>query len=458
MLKNAITKYFFLAVFLVFYFLVRIPFFYMGWDGSDANGLDVDMFLNHPKNPDYLLIARIDGVDQYVPAMGHPAPMYEMFSQLGYFFQSFENYSTLTDAQIIFRAKALSAIVQALVFVSLLWIVLGQKMIDLRKKGIWYLGIVTVSVTPIALSNSNEFQIDSFFGLLMVGLYGLVLTARLWGSIPESFFYGLLFLTSAFIGLGKNEWSLLLGLALVISVTCIFFSKYVLKKKFLGDSFWIVGISVMGCLLGNLLSYLFEPMLYVSGWNLLFSMTGQSSILSVDGFQRFWGVTKERMLFVAPILVMLVYLGFLLVKNRKKIEFVEVLGYLFASALFFSFFFSTWGSYPRYFAPAFILTIIVCSWVFIKYQEVIKQKTAWIFLGVFAVSAYFSIGYLSDDTVKSRHTYGVRSFQLDKSCVALVPVEDVYRKKNINFVHTGMGMEAAQKIAEEHGKTICKTK
>ncbi len=46
---------------------------------------------------------------------------------------------------------------------------------------------------------------------------------------------------------------------------------------------------------------------------------------------------------------------------------------------------------------------------------------------------------------------------LNNNCVSLIPVEDVYRKKNINFIHVTMGLQFATDKANESGKIICKS-
>lgn len=453
-------KLFLVLVFLLVYFCIRVPYFNMGWDGLDANGTDTNIFQNHPQKPNYLLIARMNGEDIYASAAGHPAPMYAMFSYMGYFFQKFENYSDLSNVQIIFRMKVISATFQLLIFILLLLIVFKNEKDGISKKTFsLYLGILLVSITPIAINNSNEFQVDSLFGLAMVGLYGIVLAAGLFKNISGRLFYALLFLAAAFVGLGKNEWSLLMFASLLASVVYLLVKKYSLKQSDnIADSYKIVGISFLGCLGGNILSYLFEPTLYMSGWDLLFRISKQASIFSKGGIIKLFFVTRARFVFIAPLLAMVAYTTFFIIKNIKKMDFIVLLSYFMSAAFFFSFFFSTWGPQPRYFAPAFAALLITTSIVYTKYQGPIGLKTTILYGLAALLVACLSINYIFDTRIKERHAYGIRdisSFIADPNCVPLLPVEDVYNKKNIDFVHRSVGMDAAKEIAKKYGRTMC---
>ena len=458
--KKYINKYTLILFFSVFYFTVRAPFFNMGWDGSDANGLDVDMFVNHPQKPNYLLIARMNGSDIYAPAFGHPAPMYGMFISMGYVLQKFENYHNLSDAQIIYRAKVIASIFQLLIFVLLLLIIFKDEKRNISpRKLLLYLGIFLVSLTPLAINNSNEFQIDSLFGLAMVGSYCITLAAYLFKCISGKLFYILLFLSSVFIALGKNEWSLLLIISLIACSVYLLARKYLFKQD--DDTiepYKIIGISLLGCIFGNVLSYLFEASLYFSGWDLLFRMSKQSSIFSKDGIGKLILVTQDRFIFIASLLAMIAYATFIVIRNIKKIDSIVILSYFISVFFFFSFFLSTWGSFSRYFAPSFAALLITMSVAYIKYQKPFNWKNATLFGLVLFFITYQSISYISDKKIKAQHTFGIRDISeivADKSCVPMIPVEDVYNKKTVDFVHLSMGMEAAKTIAKEYGKEIC---
>jgi hypothetical protein len=269
-------------------------------------------------------------------------------------------------------------------------------------------------------------------------------------------------LASIFVALGKNEWSMLFVFSLIASVLYLLFKKYILKQNDeKSESYRIIIFSFLGCVVGNLLSYLFEPALYLSGWNLLLYMSKQSSILSGDGVNKLIAVTQDRFIFITPLIAMIAYTTFYVIKNIRRIEFIVVLSYFISILFFFSFFLSTWGSFPRYFAPSFASLLIATSIIYCKYQKKVAWKVTILYGLVAIFILYQAIAYLSDKNVALQHTYGIRdvgNISSDKKCVLLIPVEDAYRNIKIDFVHIGMGPDAAKKIASEYGREMCPVK
>ncbi|MBN1585115.1 hypothetical protein JW899_01975 [Candidatus Uhrbacteria bacterium] len=506
--KILFNKYLLVAFFVIAYFGVRLSFFNSGWDGTDANGIDTDIFLNHPQKPNYLLISSIGGRVTYAPAYGHPAPMYEAFGYMGDVFQIFYDFKNLDGSTLIFCLKTIVASAQLLVFLLLIFSIFSGKRILSSKNDLVLLGLIFLfSVTPIAINNSNEFQLDSLFGVLAFGLLGLSIGLGVFRVTTYKLFLFFVFIACFFVGIGKNEWTLAMGLALGAGLLWV-----IVRKRLFGvvgnsrDDYWLLVSIFVGLAFGNLASYVFEPSLYLSGWKLLSSMAQKQTLFGSAGLMQLKTVTRERFVYIFPLLVTILFIGIHFLKRPRSFAFPLLFGYLVSLALFFSFFFSTWGSYPRYFAPSFIVLLTVGAIVFRKYQgDITIHFWPILLIVLFFWSCYFMnrhnlrLGlpmvlllilatmfylkyrgsividastiqaivvlflvyqagrYILSDQIASQHVYGTRNTSIqfmDKDCVHVIPLEDAYQK-TIDFVHAGMGYDSAEKIAAEHGMKLC---
>lgn len=449
-----------LVLFTLLFFLVRIPLFSLGWDGNDGSGHDADIFVHQPSKPNYLLFARFGGKEVYESAWGHPGPPYAMFGALGKITGFLVNYERLSNGAIIALLKTVASLFQLAIWYPLL--VLIARCGGMNSSGPVrfsnYFGVGALALSPIAIQSSNEFQVDSTFGVIIAGAYALALIAAERSAQRPMLGGGLIVLAAAFIGLGKNEWTLMLLLSCAAMMVLLPLGSHLgyCGAEFRKLAVFCLSATLGGLAVGNLASYLFEPTLYTSGWHLLFSMAGKASAFGAGGWARLTRVTAERLPFIQVHLVLMAYILWRLVAERDRLSAPLVLASIYGAGLFAAFFLSTWGPFPRYFAPAFSVLCVVAGWLYANDTSPsrIVSVASFLVCGWIAVTGV-QLAYGKE--LAERSVFGKRdiSAMVRPGCAVLIQVDDVYRRKDVDFVHSGWGYEGAVEGAKRYGGVVC---
>lgn len=448
-------KYLFLIIFIVIFWLVRSPEFRIGWDWQDSNGHDTDIFVNQPSYPNYFLIDRINGQNNYFPPTGHPGTIYALFSLNGSLVKTIAPLNTMTDQEVVTFLKVMVTAVHLLIYACLGWYIL--KRIKPTWKRIIALGILVVLAnSPIALYNTNEFQIDSYLGVIMVACLCFTLLPFLeTPQIIKRWHYILLALAAAFIGLGKNEWSLML-IASIIAILILYFVINKIIPKQPSDPIFIKMLIVIFCgnLIGNLCSFIFNRDLYLSGLELLSRMTQNVTIHGSNG-STWFQVMVTRLPYISTIFVLLLALMWMFFRKFKNINYYKLFIFIYGFFLFFAFFISSWGDFSRYFAPALMVLTVA---FFIYYRDFKLDNILKMILIILVVLVSFqSFTLFKSIWSRSKNdTYFSVTTNTSDNCVPLLDVGIVYRRPNIDFVHLGMGYVSAESIVEAYGKHMCK--
>jgi hypothetical protein len=445
--------------FLLIFFWERLPLFSLGWDGQDASGHDADIFFHQPAFPDFILFGRLRGYEIYMPAYGHPAPLYEMFKLLGKAVALVVPYQSFSDGQVIALLKVIASLLQLIIWLPLLWLMLrnGPKRIT---RLVGCVVVIGFALCPLSVQGSNEFQIDSTIGFVAVGLY----TFALWFAARNKrySFFGAIAIVAAsiFIGLGKNEWTLVL----VIACGCLLVIGLVLRvigksnERQMRNILICVGATILGLEIGNLLSFLYEPIHYASGWNLLTQMIGSSSVASNAGRSRFIEINLERLPFTQVLIFVILFLTLQVVLKRPPVSIWLTLGSVYGLGLFAAFFISTWGPFPRYFAPGFAVLSIIMVWFYVEQIEQPLSPAALLICAL--ASCWFAIDgvqFAQSDELANRSIYGIRkNIEPRIDCALLLPVEDAYRRKDLDFAHAGYGYDGAEQIMQRYGGHVCR--
>ncbi|MCX7010175.1 MAG: hypothetical protein NTY53_23545, partial [Kiritimatiellaeota bacterium] len=351
--------------------------------------------------------------------------------------------------------KRLTAVVQLVIWWALLAMACFSQ--NLRQRPVnrilAYAGLLALAASPMALNCSNEFQLDSFFGFVMAG--SVVLALAVWdkGCLHPRASRALFFLASAFLGLGKNEWSLVLLVALILLLL------YACIPCLAGDAIWrrqawaCVGWSLLGLLAGNLVNWLFEPQLYMSGWNLLYYMVGHASLAKSACAVRFGQLTLDRLPFIQVHVALLLYLAWRFLAVKPAPSPTCLLAGAFGAGLFLAFFFSTWDSIPRYFAPAFIALSATALWAHATWPRNATQPAVLITMCVFAWWGYSGYAFAHSENLRNQCVYGVHSVTVPKTVdnIPLLRVEDAYRRPELDFVHSSCGIEEARRLIRDYG-------
>lgn len=446
-----------LATFLLVFFCARLPLFSLGWDGQDASGHDADIFFHQPTKPNYFLFGRIHGQEIYVPPFGHPAPPYEMYALLGRALKWVIPYQTFSDVQIIVLLKIISSLFQLVIWLPLLWLMIRN--CSARPQRLVGCLIITAhALSPLAIQGSNEFQIDSTFGFVMAGAYALALLFADRNEHQPIFGFLAVLATSAFLGLGKNEWTLVLVIAWGILLAMWLTTSLV---SHLGDDHQsrrfslCLSATFLGLGIGNLASYLFEPALYTSGWELMAEMVKTASIASDAGRNHFVEINKERFRFTQAPIFLIVFIVWQLALRRSRFSPGLILASIFGFGLFSAFSISSWASYARYFAPASAALSVAMVWLYIERPFKAATLLACTLASCWLVVAGVRFAHSTD--LARISIFGIRDIRTgpDAKCALLLPVEDAYRRKDLDFAHIGWGYQGAEELAQKFGGHVC---
>ncbi|MBU5636451.1 hypothetical protein KOM00_06850 [Geomonas sp. Red69] len=333
------------------FFLLRLPFYAQELVGEE--GIIAHLFLNEVKKPDYLLLARIDGVNQ-MTAPQHPAPMYQAINGVGKVVRQLVPFGKLDPLE--------SAFVLRVVFSLPLFLVLLSGVVYLYRCGnenlyYWLALLVGFASSPVLLVSSTELQLDASFGIGSFGLWALAVTA-LSGSLPARLYRhgAVLFLACFAAGLGKNEWSLVLCVTLFAGVAYAWFSAR--SRGAGGGAVAILLLGLFGLLAGNLFSYLDDPLNYVMGWQLMSSMSKHESIFNLAKLQQLLGVMGARWTYVAQALLLILCSSFLFLRARFAGGRMERwgAGLLFLGGLYYL---STWNEMVPFNIVSFLVPLAV---------------------------------------------------------------------------------------------------
>lgn len=457
-LSRFLEKYQLLVVFLfiILFWVIRLPLFShtFGWHiWEDGNGLDTSIFVNQPSYPNYSLYGRVDGVELYASIVGHPRLPYEMFSFLGKVVNLVLPLKNLSEEHTISFIKLLVTSSQFLIY-CLIGIQLFKNMEEPLKKASSIFLLFLLSCAPISIYNSNEFQIDSFWGFLMIGVF--LLTFVNYYRYKKIFPGILLALSSAFIGFGKNEWSIMLVLACLFILFLHIVVQRLIKKDRVEMSFVkTICIILLGNILGNLINYLADPFMYVSGIKLIVQMVTVGTMSGAPSNVAWFDVFLVRIPFISTCIFLILLISLFIRQNRKKINYYYTFLFVYSFFLFFAFFISSWGNYSRYFAPSLIGLIFVFLLYFANYK-VKKVNIVGIIVMIFVIG-FFGFKQLKDFYTQSEKSeYFNVTYDTSSDCIPLIDVGRVYKKKNVDFIHLSVGYEAAQDIVSSYGKSICK--
>lgn len=444
------------AVFFLAYFAGRQPLLAMGWDGTDANGSDTDLFVHQPAKPNYFLMARFNGHDLYLPAHGHPAPMYSMFSQLGRVTGFFVDYETMSDAAVVRLLKILVSTCQGVIWCLLLAVVCFSRNLRGRPgyRALAYVGITALALSPMALDGSNEFQLDSYFGFIMVSAYALALFLWEKNSAHPCVGRGLVFCAAAFLSLGKNEWTLVLAVAALCVAALAALCWYFDNKSWSRPAWDCTAWTLAGLAAGNFGSWAFEPTHYVSGWTLLQNMICGASVVKPACLEQFGRLTWARMPFIQVHGAMLLYLAARLLTGKPLPSPRCLLAGVFGFGLFLAFFCSTWGNFPRYFAPAFIGLAVTSVWVCVDWPRALPRATAFLALVVSGWLLFTGHVYAHSPTLAAVCVHGQHAEfpATGPDGLRLMLVDDVYRRKNVDFIHLQIGVDGARALRKQYGQ------
>lgn len=472
-------KYFFpnktlwtILTFILVFLAIRIPFYEVFLHGED--GLFADIYLNNPTKPNFWLIGQIHGVKHYL-LIHHPAIPFEYLSFVGGIFQAFLPFEKLTDIELSFFIRLMHSI-SLLGAWLILFFTLNKKFLSAITDPLRLLLIFLVANLPIAiLMSTTEIHIDQSFGVLSTAL----LIAALYHYHSSFSSASLLLFSSLIFNLGKNEWAF----CFLMAVGVLAFLK-ILLKYFKGEpvDYLMLSALILGCLLGNVLSYSYDPANYLSGLDLMidtaYKTTFAKYLPRIDIIpEQFIHLTDEkfnkrdytnaifgRMEFIAPLLIFIILLIWGSIQKSIRwaddcTKFLGILGLL----LFLAFFSTAHSKSVRFFS----ISYMILSFLFISQWDFQSSKArvvpwALVILFSFAMFREFSLQI----NVRNKHDKAyfmgtnpsISYLPVNPNCIGFYPPA-IFNRKHDYLIDWGeRDLHLRNKLAAEHQLKVCEKK
>lgn len=370
--------YSFLALFSFFFFFIRIPFYMVFLFGED--GVFSNIYLNAPQKPLLWLVGQYQGL-KYYSLIHHPSIPFAYMSMVGSVAQWFMDFDSLTDMELAFFMRFIQSLNFWAAWVLLIWLV-KSRFAHFFTQPILPVSIIVLANLPIAIHlTTTEIHMDQSFGILSAVVLLIALV-----SFEEDWKHRiLLVLAAALFNFGKNEWSFCFLISLMAMVFFLFLFKRGNRKDFLGQGMLLL----VGFLLGNAVSMVYDFENYISGLDLMVDTAYKTTFANYfpridiipDRFihlshrefnNRDWmAAFGERLEHQVPLFVFLAVLILLFFKHRELFKRPLFLFLALLTVLLFAVFAMTTHSQSvRYFALAYILL----SYIYLSHLDLFVGK------------------------------------------------------------------------------------
>ena len=448
MSRGVILKILYLVGFVAFYFFIRWPLYSTNLANEDGNF--ADLLINQTVGPKYLQGGRVNGVEIYAPAQ-HPALSYEILKLAGRVAKGFVDFSQLSDYRTTLVLRFVFSLFQLSVWLGFILVVfLSDRFFTRAAYAALLAAVFVVSVAPLAVLTSIELQVDTSIGVLFTGFFGAVLLARSFDLLKGKPFLALLFVSSLGMGLGKNEWSAIFLFCILLAGGFRFAFPRLFRRMKLSwrsNEGWLLVLAAGGCLVGNLISYLVDPLNYMMGWKLLLNISRTASVVGSAGIRQWLSVTYHRLPEMIGVAALLGLIFVLFVRRLKTLSTVQILSFSLSICLFGAFFFSSWGVFVRYFVPSFISA--VASLIILFPRQITAWQTRAAALAWVIFAAYAWVGF--------PHLPPYQPFKIEarSDCVPFLPVSLAYNRPDLDYVGSSVGQEEAESFVKGSGKSLC---
>jgi hypothetical protein len=440
-----------LLLFSVLYFAFRIPYLIAPLHYEE--GIFAEIFYTQPPNHDYIFLGRISSNNLYMPT-AHPAIIYELLTHYGLLWNVIVNYETSNITTLTFFIRLAFSMFQFLVIGVIVWMILQRRDSDSWKNRITIITWITIlAVTPPAMIMSTSIQVDGSVGTLLAGLLAVALLGYRLKIYPERAAFIFVFISSLLFGLGKNEWSLALVLTLLLTVGYLYLmNRKNGDNKSIKTSWVLLGFIFTGLLLGNLISYLYDPEAYLGGFDVMFRISKVSSYNFISfGF--------ERLAFTYVNLLVLAFIAIVLIRSWKKADYILFLYFTLGVILFFAYFITSWAVEPRYYAPSLIVGL---AGAVVAYEHLSSAKTRLLLWGISFVLLVITFRNVLEDKNRIRlySQLGLPNYAnsqittIPSGCIPRMGTGEAFGQK-FDFISNSLSPEDASRLAAKYGKEIC---
>ena len=441
------NKYLFLVLLMLLYFLVRIP--YYGYLPVYEEGDFTYLFYSHPVNPNYLLIGKIEGVNLYC-SPEHPALNYEIISAYGKLWQvllPFSQWNTI--ALSVFTRFAFSIFQASIIFA---FILMRLKNNEAKTPFQIIACMVGLCLLPTVITYSTSLQVDGSVGSLLTGLLASSLFAYRYKLVEQKYSFLLVFACSLFYGFGKNEWSMAFVAALIVSFIFVFARKSAFTENF-RSIISLLSIALVGLLVGNLISYSFDPINYMGGFDVMRRM-GKPTL------NIFEILSLTRLKLVSLNLILLVPALAGLFPALKKYDVIYLLFFVWGAALLAGFLISTHATDLRYYAPSFLVLLGILP---LAYDQFDSRRVYTLLSAATVIIFLISVPTIHDgiQTLRSLEKIDLYLFNTAQvapsitDCISVQGVGEAFITGD-NFISNAFSLEDISSLARKYGKSICK--
>lgn len=348
------------------FFFFRMPFYNQELVGEE--GIFAHLFINEVDKPNYLLLSRIDGVNLMAPSQ-HPAPMYMAINGAGRFTRQFIDFTRLDELSSAFVLRVIFSLPLLLLGISAILYVYRQCNSNLYYWLALFLAFIT---SPVVLVTSTELQVDASFGIGIFGVWAVTI-ALVTGSGKGGYRVqaALFFLCNLIAALGKNEWSLILLVSLLlVTLYVVLRGRGIPHFK---EQLAVLFFGVAGLAAGNLLSYWYDPLNYVMGFELMSSMSKNESVFNRSKLLQLLGTIRNRWAYVAQNILLVVIPSYLFLRSITKTPLFDRLVAIFLP-LAGLYFVSTWTEYLLFNVVSFLLPLAVIVFSFVAASATLKGE------------------------------------------------------------------------------------
>ena len=440
-----------LLLFAILYFVPRTPYLLNPLHGEEGDFAEI--FYTQPANPNYLLIGRIDNTNLFIPPE-HPAIIYEILSDYGLLWKAIINYQTLTILALTFFVRlAFSMFLFLIVAIIILMILHRRALFSLKDRITLFVLVTVLAITPPAMAISTSVQVDGSVGILLAGLLAVALLGYRLKIYPARTASIFVFISSLLFGLGKNEWSLALVLALLATGSYLYITT---RKNGDGQSFnaaWVLlGFIFAGLLLGNFISYLYDPENYLAGFNVMFRIS-KASTYNIISFG------SERLAFTYVHLLLLAFIAIALIRAWKNSDYILFSYFILGATLYFAYFVTSWAIEPRYYAASLIICL---AGTVVAYGYLSGDKTRWILWGLSFVLLIVTCNQVVQDGRRIRvnlqlalqNNTNSQVAAIPPGCIPIMGMGEAFGQK-FDFIADSLSPEDASRLAAKYNRSIC---
>lgn len=433
---------------IILFFAVRWHFYKIPLSGED--GMFAEMMVHPPDSPKNGLYGRFDG-QGYYGILRHPVMLYNVLI-FGARLSSplLADVPWQEDAKITPPLRFICSLFQFVIFLAIaVYLVFRKQPVNVLL-AIIFIGVV---ISPISVKAATALQVDNTTGALMAAIFSMVILFILSGGLKGKLAHACLFAATAFFGMGKQEWSMVLLIALLVTTVYLCVLRMKTSANVRPDILMLLTI-LAGVVAGNIFSYLVGPYSYLGGLRVFWDHSRVEDIASGSvGFDYWLRLTCLKLKWMCTVIALIAISLILAFNKFKQLKPLEILFLLFGIGLFAAYFISVSNINARYYIPSLVVTIFA---IIALFPTKLTRKTtiaiSVIVIMMFATNGVYLLYKIGFEEPKPY--FDPSRITLAPDHIAILSPADAWNKPQIDFLSYYMGRSSVERLAAEHNKTL----